>query len=108
MAGQSDEEIDLALVQHPPSAMTPKSRLDKAGLKRKVTQIRKRGWELAIDDVVVGLSALAVPIHDPQGQQICVVSIAGLTPQMAKHGKPLFLDHLKAAARRIEQKISHP
>lgn len=104
LAYQGEEEIDAALdgdlVQ-----LTPKSVTDKAELKAHFAQIRKRGWELAIDDVALGLTALAVPITNRDGTVVAALSIAGLTPQMHQRGRPLYLDHLQTAARTIGEQL---
>ncbi len=104
LAYQGEEEIEAALdgdlVQ-----LTPKSVTDKAELKAHFAQIRKRGWELAIDDVALGLTALAVPITNRDGTVVAALSIAGLTPQMHQRGRPLYLDQLQTAARTIGEQL---
>ncbi|MGH7003153.1 MAG: IclR family transcriptional regulator domain-containing protein, partial [Alphaproteobacteria bacterium] len=72
----------------------------------RLVLIRKRGWEFAIDDVAVGLTALAVPIFDARRQLIACISVAGLTPQMAMRGKPVHLGKLLEAARAIESRLA--
>jgi IclR family transcriptional regulator, KDG regulon repressor len=67
--------------------------------------VRKRGWEFAIDDVAVGLTALAVPILDEKGAPLCVISIGGLTPQMVERGRPVHLKRMMAAAETIRGRL---
>ncbi len=105
LAFQSESEIEEALSQ-PFVALTPKSTMDKEILLRRLALIKKRGWELAIDDVAVGLTALAVPILDPERRLIAAISIGGLTPQLVARGKPVHLDKLLEAARAIEARLS--
>lgn len=105
LAFQSEEEIARALAA-PLAAMTPRSVLEAQKLKAHLRQIRKRGWELAVDDVAVGLTALATAVCDQRGQLVCAISIAGLTPQMARRGKPVHLDRLRAAADRIAARLN--
>ncbi len=47
----------------------------------------------------VGLTALAIPISDREGRLIGAISIAGLSPQMARRGKAVHLP-LQGRARR--------
>lgn len=105
LAWQSDDEIDLALSQQTLVAMTPKSRTDKNDLKRHLKLIYKRGWELAVDDVALGLTALAMPVFEQSGKLLCVISIAGLSPQMIRQGRPVNLDDVTAAVKKIEAKL---
>ncbi len=106
LAYQPQEEIDRAVAGPLPS-LTAKSITDERKLRRQLVEIRDRGWELAIDDVVVGLTALAVPVLSRDQQPICAISLAGLTPQMQERGKPLHLKPLLAAAATIAARLSN-
>ncbi len=100
LAWQPEEEIDLALAR-PFTALTAKSCVDRRRLKTRLRLIRKRGWELAVDDVVIGLSALAVPLLDGQDQLRGCISIAGLNDQMCRRGEPVYLGRLIELRDRI-------
>jgi IclR family KDG regulon transcriptional repressor len=105
LAYQAQTEIDRAVAGPLPS-LTARSITDEHRLREELTKIRERGWELAIDDVVVGLSALAVPVLGRDNKPICAISLAGLTPQMQDRGKPLHLKPLIAAASTIAARLS--
>lgn len=104
LAFQPPAEIDRAL-SRPLTQLTPKSITDPSVLRRQIAKIRERGWEFAIDDVAVGLSALAVPVLDGDGTLVCALSMGGLTPQMARRGQPLHLARLQAAAEAVRARI---
>jgi DNA-binding IclR family transcriptional regulator len=104
LAYRSEAEIDAAL-ERPLVAMTPKSVTDPAKFREQLAKIRERGWECAIDDVAVGLTALAVPVRGHDGEIVCCISMAGLTPQMVGRGRPVHLDRLLAAAEKIERRL---
>ena len=104
LAYQSPEEIDRIL-RREPVAMTPKSLMSRAALRKQLAVIRKRGYECAIDDVALGLTALAVPVRGFGGAIAGAVSIAGMTPQMVSHARPLHLDRLQEAADRIGRRL---
>lgn len=101
---RSEAEIARTL-KRPMVALTPKSITNPTRLRADLAKIRKRGWELAVDDVSVGLSALAVPVRDSEGGIACSISVAGLTPQLALRGKPLHLDRMLAAAAEMEKRL---
>lgn len=105
LAFQPAEEIERVLARAP-SALTPKSATNRDDLRQRLTRIRKQDWELAIDDVALGLSALAAPVRRADGEVLCAVSIAGLTPQMAVRGRPVHLERLRTAARTIERRLN--
>jgi len=85
--------------------MSEKSITDVAALTDHLAVIRSRGWESAVDDVVVGLTALAVPVLDDKGCPVCAVSLAGLTPQMIVKGRPLHLERLLGVAASIRREL---
>ena len=105
LAYQPAREIERVL-SGPLAPLTPKSVTDPKLLRRQLERIRERGWELAIDDVAVGLSALAVPVIDRDGQLVCSLSMGGLTPQMVQRGQPLHLKRLQAAAEQVRARIA--
>jgi DNA-binding IclR family transcriptional regulator len=104
LAYQPDDQIDRLLDQSM-DQMSPHSITDRAILRQKLALIRQRGWECAVDDVTLGMTALAVPVLDRDGAPVCVVSMAGLTPQMMQDGKPVFLDKLQATAARVRHDL---
>jgi IclR family transcriptional regulator, KDG regulon repressor len=104
LAYQAQEEVDRVL-RRKPVALTPNSMMDRTHLRADLVKIRERGWECAIDDVAVGLTALAVPVLDARGVIVCSVSIAGLTPQMVKRGRPVHLKRLQDAAESVARRL---
>lgn len=104
LAYQPQQEINRVL-KRPMAALTPKSVTDANELRAQLAKIRKRGWECAIDDVAVGLTALAAPVHGKDGEIVGCISIAGLTPQMVSRGRPIHLDRILAAADQIERRL---
>jgi IclR family transcriptional regulator, KDG regulon repressor len=104
LAFQSPAEIDRMLAR-PLTQLTPKSTMDPRALRRQLDKIRARGWEFAVDDVAVGLSALAVPVLDHDGTIVGALSMGGLTPQMVRRGQPIHLKRLQAAAETVRARI---
>jgi DNA-binding IclR family transcriptional regulator len=100
LAHQEDDAIDRMLAGPLPT-MTPKSITDPAVLKKRLKKVCKQGFEFAVDDVALGLSALAVPLFGEDGALVCAISLGGLTPQMSQRGRPLHLDRLRHAAQAI-------
>jgi len=100
LAWQSAAEIDQVLAK-PLTALTTKTSVDHRKLRSRLKLIRKRGWELAEDDVVISLSALAVPLLNVDGDMRGCISVAGLTSQMVERGEPIHLNHLRAVAEEL-------
>jgi DNA-binding IclR family transcriptional regulator len=100
----SQEELQHALSLEL-TRRTPESQTSPKVLTREAADIRKRGWELAVDDFVVGLAALAAPIFDRHQQLVGSISITTLTAQLVKDGKPRHLDLLKKTAAEIGSRV---
>lgn len=101
LAYQPDAEIK-AVLKGPLPRLTPKSIVKPAALLARLEKIRQRGWEFAVDDVSVGLAALAVPVLDARGNLVAAISASGLSPQMqTATGRPVHLDLVRTAAERI-------
>ncbi len=84
---------------------TIKSQTSSKLLAAEAARIRERGWELAVDDFVVGLAALGVPIFDRNGLLAGSLSITTLTAQLVENDKPRHLDLLRKTADEIGAKI---
>jgi IclR family transcriptional regulator, KDG regulon repressor len=105
LAFQPPDEIESALAKEK-VALTPKSILAQDELRKRLQLIRRRGWEMAVDDVTLGLTALAIPVRDEAGDIVCSISLAGLTPQMVDRGRPVHLARLQEAGRALEAALA--
>jgi DNA-binding IclR family transcriptional regulator len=84
---------------------TPKSQTNIKTLNAEAVRIQKQGWELAVDDFVVGLAALGVPVFDRQGHLAGSISITTLTAQLVEGAKPRHLDLIKKVSAEIGAKL---
>ena len=81
--------------------LTPHSTVDAKALLSHLTEVRRRGFEVTVDDVTVGLSAIAVPVGPP-AEPVAALSIGGLTDRLLdKAGAPRHVDALLQASRNI-------
>lgn len=106
LAYQPEDEIER-LISQPMEKLSEKSITSKDELRKRLALIREQGWECAIDDVALGLTALAAPVFDDDGNIVCSVSLAGLTPQLIKNGKPVHLKRLQEMADRLRGRLGY-
>lgn len=104
LAYRPDEEIERILAGRLP-ALNENSITDPDRLRERLKRIRERGWECAVDDVALGITAVAVPVFGNGGPPVCAVSMAGLTPQHVEDGHPVHLDKLREVAARIATRL---
>lgn len=75
LAAASDERLEAYL------ATLKKSERDS--LKKRVAAARERGYALAQGDVAQGVGAIAVPIHDANGEPVGAISLGGLLERVS-------------------------
>jgi len=51
----------------------------RAALRRELEQVRQRGYATAVDELELGLTALAAPIRNAHGDVIASMSVSGPT-----------------------------
>lgn len=87
----------------PQHSFTAKSVTDPVQLARDADAIVARGWELAVDDYVIGMAGLSAPVFDGQGRFRAAISITDLTPRIAPRAdeRPRHLDLLLEATAEV-------
>lgn len=72
----------LDLPEVPLTRQTPATLTHPDRLRRDVDQARRRGWAITVDELEVGLTGVAVPIHGPRGDVVAALGISGPTPRL--------------------------
>jgi len=85
--------------------MTPATLVEHAALDRQLHIVRREGFATAIDELEVGLSALAAPVRGPRGHVIAALSISGptlrLTGARIAELAPVLLHEADALSERL-------
>jgi DNA-binding IclR family transcriptional regulator len=55
---------------------------DPAAFERDGARCRKRGYAVTVDELEVGLSGIAVPVHGPRGDVVAALGISGPTQRL--------------------------
>ena len=73
--------------------------------RRSTRTIRARGYATSIDELEVGLTALAAPVLGPNGDAIAALSISGPTARLTSDRiaqlAPLLIDEARTLAERL-------
>lgn len=99
-----DETEREAALQRELPKRSPASLTDPQALRDEAARHRGQGWALGVDDFVIGLTGLGVPIFDARKQLIGALAISGLTSVFAAAPEPPHLQALKQAAAAIGAK----
>jgi DNA-binding IclR family transcriptional regulator len=87
-------------------ALTPLTPTNPAELRDHLADIRARGWDIGVNEIVAGLASVAVPVHGRHGSVIATISISGLTAHMIANGQARHLAELQARARKLETELA--
>ncbi|MBV7481492.1 IclR family transcriptional regulator C-terminal domain-containing protein [Bordetella sp. BOR01] len=107
LAQLAPQELDGFLAQVPFERLTPHTLVDAQPLRAAIQAAQAQGYALASQHYELGVCALAVPVHNRQGQLV-----AALTTSLnqAKHPVdgvvPSFLPSLQHLAREISQGLT--
>jgi IclR family acetate operon transcriptional repressor len=85
--------------------LTPHTITDRAQLDAQLEQVRADGFATAIDELEVGLSAMAAPVRGPTGDVIAALSLSGpsmrLTPTLIAGLRPVLTEESRALSERL-------
>ncbi len=81
----------LPLPPGPLERMTERTIADLPALRRELGGVRRRGYAITVDELEIGLSGVASPVFDGQGEVIAALGLSGPTPRLestlAAHGR---------------------
>lgn len=103
LSGLDPAELAPRLAALP--AYTPDTITTKAALRREVEAVREQGYAVAVDELEIGLTAIAAPIRNMHGDVIASLSVSGPTfrinEQRVKELIPLVVDAADEVSHRL-------
>jgi len=86
-------------------ALTPHTITERPALEAALAQVRARGWAQAIDELELGLSAIAAPVRGADGAVVAALSISAPTARLTSDRvdalTPVLLEQARALSRRL-------
>lgn len=73
---------ELPVPTDPVEALTPATLIDPAALRRDLRAARERGWTFTQDELEVGLTGVAVPVHGARGHVVAALGVSGPSPRL--------------------------
>jgi IclR family transcriptional regulator, acetate operon repressor len=86
---------------------TPHSPVDRAQFDHALVEVRRRGWAASLDELELGLAAVAAPVRAVDGTVIAAVSISGPTGRINDYGITKIGDQLVAELRGLSALLGH-
>lgn len=104
LSGLDDAELVRVLGTDLP-AFTDATVTDLELLRKEIAEVRERGYGTAVDELEVGLTAVAAPIHNAHGDVIAAISVSGPTFRLVDTQLADAIAALLAAAREISYRL---
>jgi IclR family acetate operon transcriptional repressor len=106
LAHLPDEERDRVLAG-PLERRTPKTIVDPDVLRTQLLQARRRGYAYTIEELEVGLNAVASPVRGPGGGVVAAVSVAGPAYRVTPTRIPELARAIVRAAGEVSRRMGH-
>lgn len=104
LSGLDDAKLVRVLGTDLP-AFTDATVTDLELLRKEIAEVRERGYGTAVDELEVGLTAVAAPIHNAHGDVIAAISVSGPTFRLDDTQLADAIAALLAAAREISYRL---
>jgi DNA-binding IclR family transcriptional regulator len=103
MSGLAVERLDEVL--HGLPAYTALTITKRSALRRELDVVREQGYAVAVDELEVGLTAAAAPIHNAHGDVIASLSVSGPTFRLGQDKLGEVIPELRQAAEEISHRL---
>ncbi len=85
---------------------TPRTMVDPAKLRERLTQIRQQLFDVSMDETLLGISAVAAPILNFDNELVGVIAIVGTTQDVHEPVDPEQLKLLRACTKAISLRLN--
>jgi DNA-binding IclR family transcriptional regulator len=101
LSGLDDDALDAALGTL--STYTEHTITRRAKLREELARVREQGHALAVDELEVGLTAVAAPVRNAHGDVVASMSVSGPTFRLGADR----LDHVVTLTMAAASEVSH-
>jgi DNA-binding IclR family transcriptional regulator len=103
LSGLPDDALERTLLTLP--AYTASTITSRTALRAELDRVRNQGYAAAVDELEVGLSAVAAPIRNAHGDVIASLSVSGPTFRLDAGRREAILPRLLAAAADVSSRL---
>ena len=96
-----------ALVERELDRFTPHTHADPAVLRKELGRVLELGYAVTYGELELGLNAVAVPVHDEDGQVIAALSASGPAYRFSAERIAEVLSQLVATAADLSRRMGH-
>lgn len=101
-------EVRRAALAGPLTAYTPRTIIDPVVLQRQLSEAERAGWASTVEELEIGLHAVAAPIRGAGGRVVAAISVSGPSYRLPVSVFAERAAQLKDAAVEIGGSLGHP
>jgi DNA-binding IclR family transcriptional regulator len=105
LSGLSSDEVDSRLPKLP--SYTSDTVTSRARLRRELSEVRDQGYAVAVDELEVGLTAIAAPIRNAHGDVIASLSVSGPTFRLSEPRVKELVPVVQDAADEVSRRLGY-
>jgi len=105
LSGLSADEVDSRLPKLP--SYTSDTVTSRARLRRELAEVRDQGYAVAVDELEVGLTAIAAPIRNAHGDVIASLSVSGPTFRLGEPRVKELVPVVQDAADEVSRRLGY-
>jgi len=105
LAFRNDAEVDASIGVNR-GRLAGYRDFNSTGLRQLIATTRRQGYAFIDGLLVEGMSAIGIPICDPQGHPVAALSVAAISSRMASTRRRTIVPLLREHARRIEKQLA--
>ncbi len=102
----SDEATQQRILRGKLPQVTPRSISNAAALRKRLEIVRQRMWDVADDEVMEGISALAAPIFRNGGKIAGTIGIVGTSTSIPAVPDASLIKHVQSVAAAISERLN--
>ncbi len=103
----ADDEVKGRLFQSRMQKITDSTLTKQEELQAEFDRIKARGYATDHDEIEIGLSCIAMPIHEHDGKVRYAMSVSGPTIRMTEERLPELTRLLRATVRQVERQLGY-
>jgi len=84
---------------------TDRTITSRAGFPRLLAEVRRRGYATAVEELETGLTAIAAPVRNAEGQVIASISASGPSFRMTADRMPALTGSVRRAAEEVSRRL---
>lgn len=104
LAWLDEAELD-AILPARLERLTPKTTVSHRELRRQLEEIRARGYGYTVEELEVGLTAVAAPVRRATGRVVAALAVSGPTFRLRQQDVPRMGELVREAARRASREM---